>query len=172
MNCRHYLCGSHFSVQTDRQSLMHSTKSFQESNNGSVVRGLRRFMQCGFTVNYIKAITNVVHDASDGRPLSSPTCAATTLVRDDSRFLSSVRPYLRGTHAPGIWAKLNAGEHVKRYSLEDDLLWFYTKRVLRQLYVPASLPGDVLRKVQDNALAGHGVVNKTVGKVCRYIWWR
>ncbi|CDJ29330.1 Retrotransposon nucleocapsid protein, related [Eimeria mitis] len=75
------------------------------------------------------------------------------------------------THAAAVLAKLNHGRRVKHYSTDGDILWYHTKRGVRQLYVLASLRTELLRKMHDHALAGHGGVNTTVERVARSLWW-
>ena len=114
----------------------------------------------------------MVADALSRRPPGQVQCSPTALICDDSRFLSKLRSsYSLDTHAAAVLAKLNNGRRVKHYSVDGGLLWYQTKRGFRRLYVPASLRTEVLRKMHDHILAGHGGVNTTVERVARSFWW-
>lgn len=170
--CRHYLYGQHFTIHTDHQSLMYLEKSFGADDNDRVTRWLRWLQKYNYTIKYIKGVTNVVADALSRRPEEPSLCSPTVLICENSRFLSKLRSsYSLDTHAAAVIAKLGCGRRVKHYSFDDGLLWFSTRRGLRRLYVPASLRTEVLSKVHDHELAGHGGVNTTVEKVSRSFWW-
>ena len=96
-------------------------------------------MQYDFRVVYISGITKAVAKALWRRPLSSPKCAATALICDDSHLLPKLRSYLLDTHAAAIWAKLNTRRRVKYYRVENDILWFQKGRGTHRLQVAASL---------------------------------
>ena len=133
--CWHHLNGSHFTLQTDDQSLMHLTRSSQDLDNGRVGGRAGRLMWHAFTFKCIKGITNVVTDAPSRRPTSSPTCADTAQVCDDCSFPPEVYSNCgRDTDAVTILAKLKTGKH----SIEDNLLWLATDHGFRQLYFPYS----------------------------------
>ena len=170
--CRHYLYGRPFIIQTDHQSLTAFNKGFQESDNPRVDRWISRLLGYDFEVKYIKGITNVVADALSRRPIMEAKCNATVLISEDSRFLARLRAsYELDTHAAAVLAKLNSGRSVKHYTVADALLWYQTRRGPQRLYVPASLRNEVLRKSHDHILSGHGGVNTTVEKVSRFFWW-
>ena len=75
----------------------------------------------------------MVGDALSRRPTGQPFGSETALICDDSHFLSKLRSYYAlDTHATAAFDKFNNGRRVKRYSLNDGLLWFATRRGLRR----------------------------------------
>ena len=95
-------------------------------------------MKHDIMVKYMIVIINVVADALSRRPMSYPTCAATSLVCDISSLLSKLQSSrMLDTHAAAILEKLNANRHVKHHCVKPNLLWFLTKREIRRMYVPA-----------------------------------
>ena len=80
--------------------------------------------------------------------------------------------FLRFGHAcSSVLAKFNNSRRVKQYSLDEDVLWFATRRGLRRSYVPASLRTDTLRKSHDHELSGRGGTNNTVERVSSLFCW-
>ena len=120
--CMRYLDGMDFSVQADRQSLMHLTKSFQGFDNYTAARRLGRPMEYDFTNVCIEKVTNALPDACSCRPISSPTCAPTVLLCDDLRVLSKLPCYVLDVPTTTVKAKLNIYRHMQHYCVEDDLL--------------------------------------------------
>jgi len=170
--CRHYLYGRHFIVQTDHQSLAHLDKSMMDYDNNRVIRWLVTLSQYDYTVQYIKGITNVVADALSRRPLAPATCGATAVITDGSHFLTKLRAaYALDSFAAGVVAQLEAGRRVKKYSLDDGLLWVRLRQRFKRLYIPASLRPSVLRRHHDHLLGGHGGAHTTVDKLSKLYWW-
>ena len=169
MKCRPCLNGRHFIVQADHQPLIHLTKKFKDPDNEKTVGWLGRLLQYDFTAKCIKGKTILVADTHSRTSLSWPACAATVLVCDDSRFLPKLpSAYALNSHAAVNLASTPAGTC-------STTLWMICFGCRQSVdYADCTFPLHLELKfcaIIDQALAGHGRVNTSVGTVCRSFWW-
>ena len=183
---RHYVegCPGGVVLMTDHQPLTHLM------SQSVLSRVQSRWIKTGYfqsihpKITYVPGKSNVVADAlsrcqkvSDGErmiveSLDSISIAA-TIDRDADSLESWIEALYRDDRSRAIIDRLNDGQAIEGYRLDDGILRFrHHKSLTWKIVVPEQFQASIIRSKHDVPIAGHVGMLRTMELIDRDYWWK
>ena len=174
---RHYLHGTHFTVQTDHHSLIHFMKQPNLSNRQA--RWSEFLQQFDFTIEYKAGPTNVVADALSRRHDHEPDINLNTSTNLNQITTSSSNSTASTTLLQNIKQCYSNDEECKTIleTQSESSEWKLVSGLLTrhdQILIPNdnTLRTSIISSHHDDITAGHRGVAKTIELITRHYYWK